>query len=215
MPFCQLGSGGTGYVMENWFMPSFSKNATCILLWFSGWTIDNEGKYAAAIIGVFVMGVLVGYFPYVHYALSLRPARRGYRVLRTMLYGLQMTFAYLLMLATMLYETFIFMAVICGLMTGYFLNLEMLDKSAAGLSSHNPKSLPRENKSNGGAEKGGDITSSTSVGNVQRSHEDEDNEDRPPREDEPFLQLPMPKSGVPYGSPCCGCSSPLPPRTVH
>eukprot|EP00759_Apiculatamorpha_spiralis_P004735 PhF_6_TR12881/c0_g1_i4/m.20262 len=188
MPFCQLGSGGTGYVMENWFMPSFSKNATCILLWFSGWTIDNEGKYAAAIIGVFVMGVLVGYFPYVHYSLSLRPARRGYRVLRTMLYGLQMTFAYLLMLATMLYETFIFMAVICGLMTGYFLNLEMLDKSAA-------KSLPRDNKSKGAAEKGGDPSG---------TYEDEDNEGRPLKEGEPFSTA---KSGVPYGSPCCGCSA--------
>ncbi len=44
-------------------------------------------------------------------------------IFRTILYGIQMLIAYLLMLVAMLYESVLFVALLIGLMTGHFVAL--------------------------------------------------------------------------------------------
>mmetsp|Transcript_70090 Transcript_70090/g.186744 ORF Transcript_70090/g.186744 Transcript_70090/m.186744 type:complete len:113 (-) Transcript_70090:14-352(-) len=44
-------------------------------------------------------------------------------LIRSSLYGLQMIIAYFLMLVAMLYESFLFMTLVAGLIAGHFVNL--------------------------------------------------------------------------------------------
>ena len=106
--------------MGPYFQTSFSDdpNVFCTLLWFSPWTLDTQTKYVFAVIGLFCLSAVVALFPGIQIP---KDDLLKHRVQRTILYGVQKFAAYMIMLTTMTFETLLFMAVISGLMTGYFL----------------------------------------------------------------------------------------------
>jgi Ctr copper transporter family len=122
--FC---SGG-GTVMQNGFRSSFS-NGSCVLWLFEGAVLNTAGKYVAAIIGTFLLAfanegiryararALQEKAPFKSLA-ATSPVAKDF--LLALGYGLQMLVAYWIMLLVMLYEVPIFVAILVGLMTGYF-----------------------------------------------------------------------------------------------
>ena len=117
--FCQTGPLGQGYVMGPYFTPSYydDPNVYCTLLWFQPWTLDTQTKYVFAVIGVFILSALVALAPGVQIP---KDDLLVHRVQRTILYGIQKFAAYMIMLVTMTYDTWLFMAVLFGLMAGHF-----------------------------------------------------------------------------------------------
>jgi Ctr copper transporter family len=119
---------GGGTVMQNGFRSSFS-NGSCILWLFEGAVLDTAGKYIAALIGTFLLAfanegiryararALQEKTPFKSLA-TMSPAAKDFVL--ALGYGFQMLIAYWTMLLVMLYEIPIFVAILVGLMTGYF-----------------------------------------------------------------------------------------------
>jgi Ctr copper transporter family len=119
---------GGGTVMQNGFRSSFS-NGSCVLWLFEGAVLNTAGKYVAAIIGTFLLAfanegiryararALQEKAPFKSLA-TTSPVAKDF--LLALGYGLQMLVAYWIMLLVMLYEVPIFVAILVGLMTGYF-----------------------------------------------------------------------------------------------
>jgi len=110
--------------MGSWFAASWDRNNFpdnwCVLLWFKGWSIDTQAKYFFALLGIFLLAVF-------NEALGLHREQRSRKYQKssftvqlemTLLYGVQMVVAYLLMLVVMTYELLMFMALVFGLMVG-------------------------------------------------------------------------------------------------
>ena len=81
----------------------------CINLYFPGWTLDTSGKFAGAMIGVVILGILTeGVSKFRHdlankgrrEVMTLQGARK-FRVAQTGLHGLHAVAGYFLMLAAM------------------------------------------------------------------------------------------------------------------
>jgi Ctr copper transporter family len=118
--FCMTMDGGMGRVMLMGFQTAWGKDAMCINYLFEGWALDTAGKYAAAVIATFAMAFL-------NQAVTL--GRRRYRgsvttpgtsstLVDGLIYGVQMVFAYFMMLLAMTYEVIIFSSIILGLVCG-------------------------------------------------------------------------------------------------
>eukprot|EP00667_Euglena_gracilis_P005540 EG_transcript_5578 len=102
----------------------------CVLLFIKEWKLNNAGAFAGACIGVFLMSVWTESLVFARrylkgrFAKSPSPrrtvlyARNGAIVL---LYGLQVTMGYLLMLVAMTYQVELFIMVIIGLVVGHTL----------------------------------------------------------------------------------------------
>lgn len=111
-------------VMQNGFqIAGWNKN--CILFLFRGWNVDSPVKYVFMLIGVICMGLLNGALAYARHRL-MNYARRNSSLLvkqtwLSLVYGIQIVLAYWMMLLVMTYETLIFIALIVGLVTGYFI----------------------------------------------------------------------------------------------
>jgi hypothetical protein len=103
---------GAGRVMMPGFQ--FSPNNACVLFLFPGWSLDSPTKYAFGIIGAMALGLL-------NHPLVLLRNKTQTEALKTILYGIQMTLAYFMMLLVMLYEIGIFLGLITGLMGGFAL----------------------------------------------------------------------------------------------
>lgn len=117
-PFCM----GPGHVMMGGWQLAHGAGQPCALFLFKGWVVDSPGKYAAAVMGIFLLGCL-------HAALQLllqwcaqrlkqsTKWRRG--VATTLVYGARMFVAECMMLLVMLYEWTFLLALLLGLMAGY------------------------------------------------------------------------------------------------
>ena len=105
--------------------------------------------------GVFCLGIcnefLAGFRRYREVRLSRKYSRVSTPLfedlIRSCLYGLQMVIAYFLMLVAMLYESFLFMSLIIGLMIGHFAAL----KYFRGLSQSTGSESGWQDKTNGGS----------------------------------------------------------------
>jgi hypothetical protein len=134
--FCQ----GAGRVMNPGFVFSFNPTArtegnSCILWLFQDAIVDTAGKYAAALIGTFVMAFSLeilrasrgrmakGRPPFEFMTLKASPLASDAILATT--YVIQMTLAYWLMLLVMLYEAMVFVVIVVGLGTGYFVVLRV------------------------------------------------------------------------------------------
>lgn len=116
---------GSGMVMLNGFQTSF--DARCILYLFPGAAVTSETKYAFAIVGTFLLAMLIelmalfrkrvaGYAP-----LKARVWLRAAMI--SLMYGVNMLAAYWIMLLVMTYEALIFTSIILGLTAGHFVTL--------------------------------------------------------------------------------------------
>ena len=128
--FCQ----GPGRVMMPGFQ--FSFNGSCVLWLFHNALVDTPGKYAAAVIGTFILSLFFeilragrarfakGQVPFERFKKgSMSPLTLD--VINSVTYVVQVTIAYCIMLLVMLYEAMIFIAIVLGLGTGYFVVLRL------------------------------------------------------------------------------------------
>eukprot|EP01099_Mayorella_cantabrigiensis_P001900 TRINITY_DN1828_c0_g4_i1.p1 TRINITY_DN1828_c0_g4~~TRINITY_DN1828_c0_g4_i1.p1 ORF type:complete len:193 (+),score=28.87 TRINITY_DN1828_c0_g4_i1:24-602(+) len=93
----------------------------CVNLFFTEWTLDNATKFAFACLGVFFVSLLIQGIPLLkkHIIGSKHFDGRVQRVLVTLLFGLDKTLSYFLMLVAMTYSVELFCMVISGMTVGY------------------------------------------------------------------------------------------------
>jgi len=116
IPFC---SSGTSMYMDgfNW------NSVVCIIYLFPSWVLNTQGKLIAAAFGTLAMGIAVEFAIAGRKILMKRASGCGHLsrlIVSTLLYGLQLTLAYLLMLVVMTYSGQLFICAILGLMMGHF-----------------------------------------------------------------------------------------------
>lgn len=118
----------------------------CIRFLFTGWDIDNSGKYAGAIIGVFCMGLLNGILTYARHYINNRFRDHSTILQRqiylTLVYGIQIVLGYWLMLLIMTYESGIFMSILLGLILSHFISGYTIAKNRATNESANSETNP-------------------------------------------------------------------------
>ncbi len=111
-------------VMQNGFQVANGKER-CIVFLFYGWNVDSYVKYAFMIIGVLCMGLLNGALAYGRHRLTdsskFSSSLLLHQTLLSLLYGVQIVLAYWMMLLVMTYEVGSFIALIFGLVIGYFI----------------------------------------------------------------------------------------------
>ena len=122
---------GGGRVMLPGFQFSPDDDSFCIKYLFKAAVVDTQGKYAAAIVATFFLCIALeflrlgrqrlvqGNLSYVENNFS----ELGIDILNAFSYMAQVTIAYWIMLLVMLYEAGIFIAIVLGLGTGYFMVL--------------------------------------------------------------------------------------------
>ena len=121
--FC-VGDGTT------MFMSGFVSYATatsddepeCVKLWFDSWVLDNRSKYVISCVGIFLVSMLMQAVPLLRKYLKhkVRDARKR-NFLTVLLFGIDSTVAYLIMLVTMTYSAELFSMVIAGLTVGFII----------------------------------------------------------------------------------------------
>lgn len=125
--FC---TGDMGMVM---FMDGFrwalKGGSSCLNLYFPGWTLDSEGKFAAAMAGVFVLAMLTEAISKLRHNLNRKSRsvstslteRKKLKLAQTALHGLHAFVGYIVMLATMTFALELLVCVVVGLTFGYLL----------------------------------------------------------------------------------------------
>jgi copper transporter 1 len=113
------------------FQWSLQGGHPCINLYFSGWTLDTSGKFACAMIGVFLLALLTEGISIWRHALSRRAKTlasnsqqapneaRMLRAYQTCIHGFHAMTGYILMLAAMTFSLELMASVIIGLVVGY------------------------------------------------------------------------------------------------
>jgi hypothetical protein len=107
--------GGTSMYMDgfNWI------GSTCVIYLFPQWVLSTPGKFALGCLGSILFGILLEYVLWkrrVVYTMS--PGRRRL-VLSVLVYGLQLTMGYFIMLVIMTYSGPLFVSVVGGMMMGH------------------------------------------------------------------------------------------------
>lgn len=117
------GNGVTMYMDGFKSIAAEDKGSTaCINLLFVDWTLDSKSKFAAACIGVFLLGVAVEVLTMLRRTVyEQQEPSHSRNVTLTALHGIQVFFGYMLMLAAMTYNAELLCMVCAGLIVGYAL----------------------------------------------------------------------------------------------
>lgn len=115
---------------------------TCVVFLFPAWVLSSQAKFVAACFGTVLLGLLVEFILFqrrkVMKKLSMSPSiSRGTRLaVSALIYGLQLTVGYIVMLIVMIYSAPLFVSVIAGLVLGHVLfnAKEAVFSSAAAVS---------------------------------------------------------------------------------
>ena len=110
-----------------------TQNGMCSLFLFQGGTLDSNVKYAFAWIGTVLMSILVDFIVYVrrkHVVPGLAASPNTRRAVDALLYAVQVTDAYLIMLIVMLYSGPLFAAVVIGLTAGHVIFTDYKDPAS-------------------------------------------------------------------------------------
>ena len=115
-PFCH---GGTSMYMDGFH---WHDSSICIIYLFPTWVISSYGKWVFSILATGLFGIFLELVisKRRHYASNMTPGRKRL-TLSAVLYGLQLTLGYLLMLVVMTYSGPLFVSVIFGLVGGHIL----------------------------------------------------------------------------------------------
>jgi hypothetical protein len=109
--------GGTSMFMDgfNWI------GSTCVIYLFPQWTLSTPGKFALACLSSILFGILLEYVLWKRIAVyTMMPGRRRL-ILSVLVYGLQLTMGYLIMLVIMTYSGPLFVSIVGGMMIGHAL----------------------------------------------------------------------------------------------
>jgi hypothetical protein len=116
-PYCYGGS-----VM---FHEGFQwKSTTCAILLFPQWVLSTQGQFIAGCFGTVLLGVLVEFILFQRRKVMkhMEQSSRAMRLtMSAIIYGLQLTIGYMVMLVVMIYSAPLFVAVIGGLALGHVL----------------------------------------------------------------------------------------------
>jgi hypothetical protein len=115
--------GATSMVMSG-FESVTSEKASCIILFFRPWLLDTPLKFAIGCIGVFLLGFLIeGAIKLRRYATNVIQFKKTWtrELAVTSLFGLNVAFGYLAMLAAMTFNVEIFISTVMGLAVGHLM----------------------------------------------------------------------------------------------
>ena len=125
-PSCDLPERGEfcDGVGTDMLMSGFAFSRTdCLILLFGPWLLDTAGKFAGAVLGTVILGVATELLTWTrrrcHVAPRLLSRPHAWRAVMALLYLVQVTLGYFLMLIAMTYSAELFMAVIVGLGVGH------------------------------------------------------------------------------------------------
>lgn len=127
---------GEGMVMQRGFQVGYGSDRMCMLFLFKGWVLNTKGKYAAAVLGSLVLAVVASLA--ITWRKKIAPRLIGSawgRLVAALLVGAQLTLGYFLMLLVMMYETWIFTAIIVGFTLGAWLSTGPEDRRLEDPSS--------------------------------------------------------------------------------
>jgi hypothetical protein len=101
--------------------------ASCINLYFPGWTLNTHGKLIAAMVGVLVLAMMTEAISKLRHKLSVKARnvatgqseRKKLVVVQTLLHGVHAFVGYIVMLAVMTFSLELGICVISGLTLGY------------------------------------------------------------------------------------------------
>jgi len=124
--YCQ---GGTDMYMNGFQWPhSGDADDQCVILLFETWTLDSQAKYFVGCIGTILLGVSLEAIIYVRRkwakTLPKGPVRNIFYSLKVqmshgLLYGVQLTVGYFVMLVVMTYSTPLFVCAVGGIVLGH------------------------------------------------------------------------------------------------
>jgi hypothetical protein len=107
--------GGTSMYMDgfNWI------GSTCVIYLFPQWVLSTPGKFALGCLGSILFGILLEYVLWKRRLVyTMSPGRRRL-ILSVLVYGLQLSMGYFIMLVIMTYSGPLFVSVVGGLMMGH------------------------------------------------------------------------------------------------
>jgi hypothetical protein len=113
---------GTSMIMTGFESQISSNDPLCINLLFPEWTLDSSVKFTFACLGVLALGLFIQYLTVLkmktrHLTIITTELQR--RVIRMLLFGIQIVSTYCIMLVTMTYSVELFVMVAIGLTAGY------------------------------------------------------------------------------------------------
>eukprot|EP00668_Euglena_longa_P035240 GGOE01045271.1.p1 GENE.GGOE01045271.1~~GGOE01045271.1.p1 ORF type:complete len:505 (-),score=104.47 GGOE01045271.1:231-1724(-) len=121
--FCNADVRGVTMWMNGFTMVGDPGNP-CVSLLFPQWLLKDAGVFAGACFGVFVLAIVIeGIVSLRRWVRNLRPRTKGramcgHGALLLLLYGINVTLGYFLMLIAMIYQVELFLMVIFGLIVG-------------------------------------------------------------------------------------------------
>lgn len=131
--------GGTSMYMDgfNWF------GSTCVIFLFPSWVLSTRFKFGIACFGAILFGVALELVLYKRRTIYALPA--GYRrlILSALVYGLQLTMGYFIMLLVMTYSGPLFMSCVSGMIIGHVL----FNAQDALIKRYQERSTPKKEKS--------------------------------------------------------------------
>lgn len=132
-PWCY---GGTSMYMDGfqWI------DTTCVIYLFPAWVLSAPGTLAAACIGTLAFGIALEGVIFARRR-TVQSMTSGWRQLgvSTLMYGVQLTMGYMLMLVVMTYSGPLFLCVVVGLMAGHFVFNSKLFKDKKVAEQSNKK----------------------------------------------------------------------------
>lgn len=140
-PYCY---GGTTMYMEGF---QWVQSSTCVIMLFPSWVLNSAWKYVLAVIGTFLLALGLEKFIQQRRKMMEGLESGTKRLLVSgVMYGVQLTIGYMIMLIIMIYSGVLFLAVILGLVTGHvFFNAMDAVWPAYGRSSSSSQSSSSHN----------------------------------------------------------------------
>ncbi|KAL9179401.1 hypothetical protein ACHAXT_008691 [Thalassiosira profunda] len=109
--------GGTSMYMDgfNW------QGTTCVIYLFQSWVLTTPGKFTLAALGSILFGILLEFVLWKRRTVYALPAGARRLCLSALVYGVQLTMGYFIMLVIMTYSAPLFISTVCGMVVGHVL----------------------------------------------------------------------------------------------
>jgi len=108
-------SSGTAMYMDgfNW------QGSTCVIYLFAAWTLSTPAKFALAAMGSILFGIVLEFVLWQRRSIYDLPPGKRRLVLSSLVYGVQLSLGYFIMLVIMTYSGPLFLCTVGGMMLGH------------------------------------------------------------------------------------------------